>query len=139
MQLAQKHFSVLVGFGVLGAVLFASREAANSVPPPATTERKVMEYRLMELPPDKPRPALADAAAEPTYKKINLNYGLRENEGSGMVRVKQLKLGADYRVSQHQTIGVETTQEFADVQDAQAWDKSPQGEQAASVKYKVNF
>ena len=138
MQLMHKHFTSAAVFSVLAAGIFFAKDAAENMP--REPVKRMMVYTLAApLREAAVHPIQTPAGVPPENKKFSINYGLVEKAGESVVRMKQLKLGADYQMTDRQSVGVETSQEFKDSQDAQAWDKAPKGEQAANVKYKLSF
>jgi hypothetical protein len=72
-------------------------------------------------------------------RKFSFNYGALEAEDKGAVRLKGAKLGVDFHVDEQQSVGVETSQQLYDRQDAKAWGESGKDESTAGIKYKLIF
>jgi hypothetical protein len=76
---------------------------------------------------------------EADQKKVDYSFGLEDVTGLGNVRASNAKVGADYKVSENATVGVEASQGIHDAQDASAWGHSVDDETAAQAKYKLSF
>jgi endonuclease YncB( thermonuclease family) len=78
-------------------------------------------------------------AAEADQKKLNYKFGIEDATSFGNVRASNAKVGADYKVSENATVGVEARQGIHDAKDAAAWGQSVDDETAAQAKYKLSF
>jgi len=87
-------------------------------------------------------PAVIPLNSEPNVLKMrrfSFNYGALEVQDRDAVRLKGAKVGIDYYVDEQQSVGVETSQQIYDRQDAGAWDKDAKDESTAGIKYKLIF
>jgi len=72
-------------------------------------------------------------------KKFSFNYGALAVEDRDAVRLKGAKVGVDYHVDDQHSVGVESSQQIYDRQDAKAWGESGKDESTAGIKYKLIF
>lgn len=123
------------------------RQEEEAPPPPvdSLTLQELKRELTIALDPTVPDPEYAPPAVEPPEdtedekKKISFRYGAVETPTQGVVRLSGAKIGVDYHVDDRHTIGVESSQQFYDRQDARAWGRSGEDESAAEVKYKLKF
>ncbi len=84
-------------------------------------------------------PVLPEKKPKKKKKKIKLNYGIVAGQPQGEIRTSGARVGVDYEVTGRHSVGVETRHAMYDRQDAAAWDKDGEDEDAAEVKYKLSF
>jgi len=87
-------------------------------------------------------PALPPAEvpqSESKDSKFDFTFAALEAREVDTVRLKGARVAVDYRVNDKQSIGVETSQQIYDRQDAKAWGKSASDESTAGIKYKLKF
>lgn len=72
-------------------------------------------------------------------KKITINYEALKVQQRDAVRLKGARVGIDYHVNDHQSVGIESSQQIYDRQDAKAGGKRGQDESTAGIKYKLIF
>lgn len=91
-----------------------------------------------EVIPGPESPGITDKK-EADRKKLGYRLGIEDATSYGKVRASNVKIGADYKVSENATVGVEASRKIYDSQDAAAWGSSVEDEHTAQAKYKLSF
>ena len=114
------------------ANLFAGEKVSEDL------QEKMINEKLNKLitDPDHSKTLGAEAGRQ---KKMGYNFGVEDATGHGEVRASKAKVGVDYKMSQNATVGVEASRGIHDSQDAAAWGRSVEDENAAKAKYKLSF
>ncbi len=110
----------------------------GSKPPQEKAVGKKFVFTLNEVIAELKHPAIP-VAVEADKKKLGYDFGIEDATGQGKVRTSSAKVGVNYKVSQNSTVGVELKRGLHDAQDAAAWGKSVDDENAAQAKYKLLF
>jgi len=105
---------------------------------PEFLEKKTIDEKSNELITDPDHPKIP-AAAKADQKKPGYSLGVEDVTGQGNVRASKAKVGVDYNVSKRATVRVEVSRGIHDSQDAAAWSRSVEDENAAKAKYKISF
>ncbi len=111
-------------------------EALESPQGKATAEELVFELNEVTF---EPGPPEIPDAVKADQKKLGYNLGFEDSTGQGDVRASNFKIGVNYKVSENSTVGVEASRGIHDTQDAAAWGRSVDDENAAQAKYKLSF
>lgn len=109
-------------------------------PLPGRSAPAKMIFRLEDAVKEAVSPRAPEAAASSGDQKVDYKFGIEDaTSSSGYVRTAHVKVGMDYKVSDQSALGIEARRRIHDSQDAAAWGRSVEDENAAQAKYKLEF